>query len=133
MHQNAESARKERPVVVYARSLLARGTEREHRRPRSHRRRLNQIVNVLDVYDPRLDVIGRVARRFEADAKEVTVTEAQVAENLLLGRTCDTCAFVRRTSRVQDRRMVLVAEWCGGTAGRRLPESRTCEGWRGCC
>jgi hypothetical protein len=93
--------------------------------------RLTQIVDALDEYDPRVEIIGRVTRRFEAEATDWPVEESEVAENLLLDRTCETCAFLRRTSRIENRTLVLVAELCGGTAGRALPEVKTCGGWRG--
>jgi hypothetical protein len=93
--------------------------------------RLQQIVETLNAYDPRLGIVARVMRRFEPEAADFVISdEFEAAENLLLNRTCDTCAFLRRTSRVENRRLVLVAEMCVGMAGRALPAHRTCGGWR---
>jgi hypothetical protein len=92
--------------------------------------RLHQVFDALEEDDPRLEIIVRVARRFEAEATSCSAAVSGLAENLLLGRTRDTCAFIRRTSRAKDRRLVLVAEWCGGMAGGELPSERTCGAWR---
>ena len=60
---------------------------------------------------------------------DLTAAEtALAAEQLLLGRTCDTCRWRRRTDRAEGGRLVLVAEICMRLS-RTLPEARTCGGW----
>jgi hypothetical protein len=67
---------------------------------------------------------------FETEAKDCHTDLPKLAVNLLLGQTCDTCAFVRRTSRVQNRRLVLIGEGCVGTAGGVLFAEGICGAWR---
>lgn len=52
--------------------------------------------------------------------------DAIVAEQLLLNRTCDCCAFYRRADRAQGGRLVLVAEVCP-VRHQALPQCRACE------
>ena len=54
---------------------------------------------------------------------------AVVAEHLLLGRTCDYCCWRMRADRVQNGRLVLVAERCLKRI-RSVPVARTCGEWK---
>ena len=55
---------------------------------------------------------------------------AVVAEQLLLGHTCDTCRWRRGTDRAEGGRLVLVAEICLRKR-RAIPEWGICEEWAG--
>ena len=51
-----------------------------------------------------------------------------LAENLLLGLTCDKCIWHRQTDRVENGKLVIVAEMCA-KSGRVVPEEGTCAEW----
>ena len=53
---------------------------------------------------------------------------AGVAENLLLGLTCDKCIWHRQLDRAENGKLVMVAEKCA-KSDSVLPEEGTCVEW----
>jgi len=51
-----------------------------------------------------------------------------LAENLLLGLTCDKCIWHRQLDKAENGKLVMVAEKCA-KSDRGVPEEGTCVEW----